>query len=117
MALEAVADFVERINAVPALLEQCRAAVTGTKDAAPFVALGKSNGFDFTADEATEFFRGVRQAAGLGTGLDDAQLGAVAGGKKGALGQGGVWIALTKRGADRQGLMLRGRLALLDSWM
>lgn len=83
MAKDAVEKFVESINKSPELLKKCKDAVEGSKDAGAFAALGKANGFEFSAAEAAEYFQetlGATKPPAL-TELGEEDLAKAAGGK------------------------------------
>ncbi len=83
MSKEAVEKFVEAINGSKELKARFEKAVEGSKDASSFAALGKENAFQFTAEEATAYFKGALGAskpAKLAE-LDEESLSKAAGGK------------------------------------
>src|SRR5262245_2291411 len=81
MSLDAASKFVAKVNGDSALKDKVASAIEGKSDneaAANFVALGKANGFDFTADEAI-VLRDCAVAVMNGE-MSNAELDSVAGG-------------------------------------
>jgi hypothetical protein len=70
MSKEAVGRFVEAVNASPELVRRCRQVVEGSSNAGAFAALGKELGFDFSAAEAEEHFKGILGATKPPMGLE-----------------------------------------------
>ena len=64
MSVLALKEFIIAVQASAELQGTVRAAIEGSKDAGPFCAIGRQNGYEFTIEEATE-----ELSLGLATGL------------------------------------------------
>jgi predicted ribosomally synthesized peptide with nif11-like leader len=78
-----VREFIEAVNNSPELTKKVRTALDGSSDPGPFVALAKTAGFEFTADEAREHFQKLFSISRKPAELSDEELERVAGGKGG----------------------------------
>jgi predicted ribosomally synthesized peptide with nif11-like leader len=82
MSLDAVAKFVDAINGSAELQKECRQALEGSTDPAPFVAFAHRNGFDVTAEEVWTCFHNAPSSVEAAE-LSDEELAMVSGGMEG----------------------------------
>ena len=81
MSEKALGEFINKINGSADLSKQVEGLISGQRDWAGFIALGRDNGFEFTHDELQANLDAIRSLGGAADGeLAEADLEKAAGG-------------------------------------
>ncbi len=81
MSEKALGEFINKINGSADLSKQVEGLISGQRDWAGFIALGRDNGFEFTHDELQANLDAIRSLGGGADGeLSQADLEMAAGG-------------------------------------